>query len=316
MDANGNAVAYQDVDELQAAASAMLVPLRVRARADSPFRVDVAHNRIGPVVAARIRGSAHAVSREAAQIGSTDADLLKVVLHRSRSARVAQDDRCARVGPGDLVVLDTSRAYQLAVADFCDVVVLGLPRGMLGNHGDRIARRSATPLPSDTAVQALIATFLSGLGDQTQHLSTADIHLAEAVASMLVAAFAGTTPQRVEVASDLTDRILAYTLANLGDPALCPATVARRHGISPRHLHNLVSRRGQTFATWVRQQRLHRIHRDLCDPSLAGRTTAAIAARWGMTDARHLGRALRREYGQTAAEIRATGHDRPYACRR
>jgi AraC-like DNA-binding protein len=315
MNATGSAVAYRDIDELQAALSGALVPLRVKARADSQFRVDLAHTRIGPVVAARVRGSAHTVSREASQIASTDPDLVVVTLHRSRSARVAQDDRCARVSPGDLVALDTTRAFQLAVAECCDVVVLGLPRGMLGSHADRIARSTAVPVRSDTAVRTLISAFLTGLGDNTQHLSTTNIHLAEAVASLLIAALAGTTPQHVEVASTLTDRILAATLADLGDPALCAAAMARRHGISPRHLHNLLSQRGHTFAAWARQQRLRRIHHDLCDPSLAGRTAAAIAARWGIHDARHLGRALRREYGQTAAEIRSTGTSQTWAGR-
>jgi methylphosphotriester-DNA--protein-cysteine methyltransferase len=49
--------------------------------------------------------------------------------------------------------------------------------------------------------------------------------------------------------------------------------------------------------------RLTRIRRDLLDPALATRTAAAIAARWGM-DPGHLSRALRKEFGLIAAEIR------------
>ncbi|MCO5994379.1 helix-turn-helix domain-containing protein [Actinoallomurus rhizosphaericola] len=130
------------------------------------------------------------------------------------------------------------------------------------------------------------------------------LHLADALASLLVASFTDTGPRRVEMAADLTDRIIAYALANLNDPALSVDSVARRHGISSRYLHRLFQRRGTTFAAWVRRERLIRIRRDLQDPALVTRTAAAIAARWGIRDAGHLSRALKREFGRTAADIR------------
>lgn len=184
------------------------------------------------------------------------------------------------------------------------MVVIGLPRGMLGPHADRISGNTAA---TDTATRTLIATFLSGPGEHIADLPRADAHLADALAGPLIAAFADTTPERLDLASSLTDRILAFALANLADPTLCAHTVARRHGISARHLHHLLHRRGQTLAAWVREQRLHHIRRDLADPDLAARTTAAIAARWGVHDAGHLAWALKQRYGQTAVEIQRSG---------
>jgi AraC-like DNA-binding protein len=124
--------------------------------------------------------------------------------------------------------------------------------------------------------------------------------------SLLVTARAEAPPEPAEAGTDLTDRILAHTLAHLGDPDLSVGSVARHHGISPRYLHRLFRRRDLTFAAWVRRERLTRVHRDLQDPALATRTTAVIAAGWGIRDPAHLGRALKREFGLTAAEIRLT----------
>jgi transcriptional regulator GlxA family with amidase domain len=130
------------------------------------------------------------------------------------------------------------------------------------------------------------------------------VRLADALISLVIAAFTEISPERLEAGTDLADRILAYASANLDDPLLSVETVAKRHGISIRHLHNTLQRRDVTFAAWVRTERLRRIRRDLLDPAFAQRTTAAIAARWGMHDPGHLARALKREFGQTAAGIR------------
>lgn len=291
-------------EELQAAASSILVPLRVTAPADAGFRVRVDSARVGPVTVARIRGTPHHVSREACRITSADSDLFKVILHQGGSAYAAQDDHRCLANPGDLMVFDTGRPYELSVVDACDVVVIGLPRAMLGPNADLISRRVAVPQPCDSGTRAVIARFLSGLADHIDDLpGTPGIHLADALASLIVTAFTDSRPE-VEVTSGLADRIIAYTLANLGDPALSVEAVARRHGISPRYLHELFRPRGITFAAWVRRERLTRIRRNLQDPALATRTTAVIAARWGIHDPGHLSRALKKEFGLTAVEIR------------
>ncbi|MFB9839279.1 helix-turn-helix domain-containing protein, partial [Actinoallomurus acaciae] len=115
----------------------------------------------------------------------------------------------------------------------------------------------------------------------------------------------GITTEGAGATTDLVDRIRAHVLADLGDPGLCVESVARRFAISPRYLHERFRRRGITFAAWVRYERLVRIRRDLRDPALTARTATAIAARWGLRDTGHLSRALKREFGQTATEIRA-----------
>jgi AraC-like DNA-binding protein len=293
--------------ELQAVASSILVPLRVTTSTNAEFRARVDSAHVGPVAVARIRGTPHQVSREARSISSTDSELLKVTLYRSGPAYVTQDDRRYCANPGDLVVFDTGRPYELSVLDICDVVVVGLPRAMLGVNAELLSRCVATPQPCDSGTRAVIAAFLSGLADHIDDLpGMSGIHVADALASLIITAFAEATPELVEVTTDLADRIIVYALANLGDPALSVESVARRHGISVRYLHKLFRRRGLTFAAWVRRERLTRIRRDLLDPALATRTTAVIAARWGIHDPGHLSRALKKEFGLAAAEIRLT----------
>jgi AraC-like DNA-binding protein len=204
-----------------------------------------------------------------------------------------------------VVAFDTARPYRLTVSAECDVVVVGLPRAMLGPHADRIGRGTAEPVAADTGVRAVLGAFLSNLGDHAGELSDdAGGHLADALAALLIAGFAHTTVERVDTATGLLERIVAYTRANLADPALSVRSVAQRHGISPRYVHQLFRQQDRTFAAWVRYERLCRIRRDLTDATLAYLTAQAIARRWGMGDPSHLSRALKAEFGLTAAELR------------
>ncbi|QIY98980.2 helix-turn-helix domain-containing protein [Streptomyces sp. S1D4-11] len=304
-------VHHASIDELQTAASTILAPLAVTAPDADAFRADIDAAAVGRAAVARIRGSGHRVARTSRAITSTDPELLKLTLHRSPGPAAAdQGGRQSRAHGGDFVVFDMTRPYRLAVGDGCDVMAVGIARGELGPHADTVARQAARRLPADTGAQAVLSAFLLGLGRHLDELTgPAQAHVGDALVSLLLAAFTEDEPGRMDTATELVDRIRVYTLANISDPSLCVESVAAAHAISPRQLHRLFRRTGVPFATWLRGERLERVRRDLLDPAHDSRTTAAVAARWGIHDPRHLARALKSHYGQTARELRLTRSD-------
>lgn len=303
----------RQAEELQTTVSSFLVPLRVTAPDSQAFRAVVESAGTTRLSAGRVRCTPHSVLRESRSMSSTDPDLFKVTLHRRGSAWASQDGRQRQVRSGDLLALDTTRPYTLALPDPCDVVVVGLPRGLLGPHAKTLARRSGEPVPTDAGMGAVCAALLTGLGDHVDALGAPHSeYLLDAVTGLLISTLADVPAERVETQSAaIVDRIIAYTLANLHDPDLCAASVAARHGISPRWLHQLFKGRELTFTAWVRHERLKRIRRDLMDPALAHRTVAAVAADRGLVDPTHLARALRDEFGCTAAELRRAARGGP-----
>ncbi len=299
------------VGQLQSAASSILAPLAVTAPGVPGFHADIDAAAVGRTAVARIRGSGHLVTRTARAITSTDPELLKVTLHRSSApAAVDQGGHQSQAHGGDFVVLDMTRPYRLAVPDGCDVMAVGIPRTELGRHADTVTRRSALRLPADTGAQAVLAVFLQGLGSHLDELTgPARAHAGDALVSLLIAAFTQAEPGRMDTETALVDRIRVYALANISDPSVCVDSVAAAHGISARQLHRLFHRTGEPFAAWLRHERLHRIRRDLLDPAHDSRTAAAVAARWGIHDPRHLARALKASYGQSARDLRSRGSD-------
>ncbi|WP_328493194.1 helix-turn-helix domain-containing protein [Streptomyces sp. NBC_00414] len=311
---NGGAlhVHQASVGELQTAASTVLAPLAVTAAASdaeghgSAFRADIDAAAVGRAAVARVRGSAHLVRRSTRAISSTDPELLKITLHGSAvPAEVDQDGSRSRAYRGDLVVLDMTRPYRMAVPDGCDVLAVGVSRTELGPHAGVVAGRAARRLPAGTGAQAVFSGFLRGLGTHLDELAgPAQAHVGDALVSLLIAAFTETEAGRADTATELADRIRVYALANISDPSLCVESVAAAHGISARQLHRLFGRSGTPFATWLRAERLGRVRRDLLDPAHDSRTTAAVAARWGIHDPRHLARGLKSHYGRTARDLR------------
>lgn len=296
-------------ESFEAAISSLFGPMGVTDPDPPAFEAMVDHAAIGPVVVARIQATAATVTRRSRSITSTDPDWMQLALHHSGPLAVTQDDRTTALKPSELLAIDNTRPYRVVTAGPGDITVLGVPRASLGWHADAISRRTALPIPAQGGIGRLLGYAMSGLNEDLPSPGAARMYLADALTALFLAAFADTTPERASVASGLVDRIRVYVLAHLGDPLLNAERVARQHCISVRYLHALFRGGDLTFTAWVRHERLLRIRRDLLDPGLADRSTTAIASRWGVFDTKHLGRALKREFGETVNDLRGRHKD-------
>lgn len=92
--------------------------------------------------------------------------------------------------------------------------------------------------------------------------------------------------------------------ANLRDPCLSPALIARLSGISVRYLHRLFETTGESVTSWVRRQRLDRCYADLIDPRLHKTTIIEIAFSWGFNEPSHFSRVFVEQFGMTARDLR------------
>ncbi|WP_159945271.1 MULTISPECIES: helix-turn-helix domain-containing protein [unclassified Nocardiopsis] len=290
------------IERFEAEASRAFAPLRMRAGEERPFRGTFSSTRVGPLVLTRIRAEPVVVRRDSAVMGSSDPDLIKVAWHGAGRAGVGQAGRQCLLRPGDLVVYETGRPYELPFWEPYETVVAGVPSDLFGAHAELLRRRVAMPVRADGGLSGVVSALFQGVSSGAEGAgAAARHHLAAALVSLVCAAFAEAP---AEEDGDPLARVRAYCLANLSDPGLSVESVAAAHRMSARYLHKLCREQGFTLARWIRSERLARIRRDLADPMLADRSASAIAARWGLLDAGHLGRMLRAEFGVTARDIR------------
>jgi AraC-like DNA-binding protein len=91
---------------------------------------------------------------------------------------------------------------------------------------------------------------------------------------------------------------------HLCEPGLSIATIAMRHGISPRYVRKLFQDEQTTFSDFVLLLRLERSRQLLRSPQHTASTVASIAHACGFGDLSYFNRTFRRRYSITPSDLR------------
>ncbi|GAA0934047.1 helix-turn-helix domain-containing protein [Virgisporangium aurantiacum] len=295
--------------------SKLFVPydLRCDPEVRNGFRAHVGVSAFGPVRAALATMVPHTTHRTPRLIRRADPDVLEIGCTLHGAGTVTQDGRCAEVGAGDLVLLETSRPYRVDHAPHVPeskVLILHFPRSLLPFPAQDLRRLTAVRLSGDRSIGALTSQFLCHLARRMPNLSASETaRLSTLTLDVLTTALADAldaenvlpphTRQRALLA-----RILVFIHHHLGDPRLTPEAIATAHHISPRYLHKVFEPEEHTVAGHIRHRRLENCRHDLGDPRLATRSIQTIAARWGFTSPAHFSQAFRAAYGLSPRQFR------------
>jgi AraC-like DNA-binding protein len=100
------------------------------------------------------------------------------------------------------------------------------------------------------------------------------------------------------------DAIKAEILLSLGRPDLGLGQIAGNHRVSTRYIQHLFALSGESFSSFVLEQRLLSAHRLLRDPKNKSSKISYIAAAVGFSDISYFNRAFRARFGATPTDIR------------
>ncbi|MBG6213008.1 AraC-like DNA-binding protein [Cryobacterium sp. CAN_C3] len=288
--------------------SQSFVPLEVRS-VSRTFHGTLRSRVLDELSIVEVTANGHQVLRTSALIAASARQYFKLNLQLAGTGMLVQDNREATLRPGDLAVYDTNRPYTLAFEEDFRTLVLMFPHDVLDLPADSVGQLTAVRLPGDAGLGRLISPFMVQLAENLDVLSGASGHrLAYNAVDLIATMFESELNLRRDpvagVHGDLLARIRSYVDGHLGDPELCPASIAAAHFISTRHLHNVFHEADSTVASWIRTRRLEHCRRDLRDPILGDRSVGTIAARWGFVDAAHFSRIFRTAFGKTPSTYR------------
>jgi AraC-like DNA-binding protein len=288
-----------------------LGPLDFRADPDVPLWGEIGAGTLGPVnVGSVLTSTPHSVHRTPGLIRRGSSELYRVVLAMSGGLRLAQEDKTARLLPGEFAIYDFARPYELVYDSAVRLAVFGFPRDLLALPADTAAAMTAVPITADVTAAALAAPFLTRIAaDLESYQPASAARLCTALMDLVAAAVAERADAEGSLPPDSRERTLllamhAFIERHLGDADLTPAAVASAHHVSLRQLHRLFETQETTVAAWIRHRRLERCRRDLADPGLVAMPVSAVAARRGLDDAAHFSRLFRAAYGLAPAEYR------------
>lgn len=271
---------------------------------------DIQFDRLGSLDLTHLRSNAKRIRRTQAQIRKGGEHCCLVQIQREGTGVVCQDGRMAVVHPGDFVLYDSTRPYELIFDDAGhDVFVLRVPRSQLQAHVSNVEELTATTVGSEHVGGSLLLTMVETLRRDTGSLQPASaLAVSEAITSVVAAGLRGLPGANVRKPSSLQSyhlaRIRAYVQEHLRDPDLSIHSVAAALQMSPDHLSRLFRSEPMQLSRMIWKMRLDGCRRDLADPRNRQRTVSEIAFSWGFNNAAHFSRSFRDEYAVSPREWR------------
>ncbi|WOP38619.1 helix-turn-helix domain-containing protein [Streptomyces sp. Li-HN-5-13] len=295
-----------------------LISTHVSFRGPEPIQAQIQTMALGPAQLSVVSYTSMSSQRTPRLIRQSDREMYQLSLTLAGQHSIEQARMYAALGPGDLLLYDSSRPFTASAGPPSEVsrtLLLQLPRHLLPLPEKVVAPLCGASLDGRSGVGRLLSQLLTALTDTHADLTSSDsIRLgvtAVDLATVLLAHYADRqtllpTGSRQRA---LFEQISAHIATHLGDPHLTPRAIAAAHFISTRYLHRIFQEHGTAVSDVIRQQRLARCRRDLADPAQRAVSIAAIAMRWGYPRPSDFTRSFRAATGMTPSEYRAASQD-------
>jgi AraC family transcriptional activator of tynA and feaB len=241
--------------------------------------------------------------RGRAEIAANDPDLLGLLYMRRGTIGLDFEGKPVVLRAGELVMWDSARRGGFTTFGRVDNQTLVVPREHMEIEAPGYEAMFGRPFRSDHPAARLMGRFLGSL---IPVVSSLDLAARDAVAdaALDIARAVVATRDNPQPRGQTPARLMAVRLyidANLRDPSLSPATIAKANAISLRTLHRLFESTDDSVSALIRERRLSRCHADL----LCGTddSVTAIAYRWGFRNMSFFSRLFRERYGVSAREL-------------
>ena len=244
---------------------------------------------------------------------------IQLVYARKGALRTQMAGKRFTVEPGQFVLLDNTRFYQMDMDSAHEAVDLVMPQAWLEKYlpdpGALLARPIAANSGWGAPLGSLIETMLGGLDNSPLPRSL----IAEQVGALLTLATGfhelapngqmangqGSNGRATRHRGQLARAILSRIESDFADPELTPDEVARDMGISKRYLQSLLAGSGTNFIAELNAARLDHAADRLADPRAASLQIAEIAYQAGFLDPSYFTRLFRKRFGVGPKDWRA-----------
>jgi AraC-like DNA-binding protein len=291
-------------------AASTIAPIEVEVFDADAFAARWVSHGIGQLRLLHLYAPAQRVTHIGAEgVAMRAAPSIQLVYAREGVLKTRMAGRSFDVNPGEFVLLDNTRFYQMEMDTVHESIDLMMPQGWLEKYlpdpGALLGRSISANSGWGAPLGALIETILDG------GLDSAPLPrplIAEQFGSLLALATGMEEGEDIpRHRNQLAARILRRIESDYADPDLSPELVAEQIGISKRYLQTLLAASGTSFVQELNATRLERASDILLDPRAGNLAIADVAYRTGFLDPGYFTRLFRKRFGITPREWRA-GH--------
>jgi AraC-like DNA-binding protein len=234
---------------------------------------------------------------------------IQLVYARRGALKTRMGGKRFTVQPGEFVLLDNTRFYQMEMDTAHEALDLMMPLGWLDRYLPDPGALLARPVSAREGWGAPLGSLLEALGglgvEGIDRTPLPRPMIAEQVGALLALATGFHEPAtESRHRGQLARQILRRIETDFADPELSPEGVAAELGISKRYLQQLLAGSGTGFVQELTATRLDRASDMLTDPRAGGLTVGEIAFRCGFLDPGYFARAFRKRFGRTPSEWR------------
>lgn len=256
-----------------------------------------------------IAATAQSMTRTQRLLDDADAHFLLLGMQVQGVGAITQGAHRTRLDPGDCVVIESRRKFELDFTEAFNLWVFAFPQRLVRLSEQEQRWLAARRVDGRTGLAGVCRRALLDLAGNADELSRSRSAGALALANdLLVALLSEPLTESRRLAGSLQRtlplRIKDHIDRNLADPGLDPVQVAAAFGISTRYLHKLFEPERETVAHYIRDLRLERVRLRLLDPRFADRPVSALAFDAGFGDLSGFNRAFKAKYGVSPRELR------------
>lgn len=274
----------------------------------TPFHGEVGSLMTCGLEVAEIRTNASLIARRRLDVGHDGDRYCFLIVQRRGQAGFQQHGRTLELHPGEMVLVDSARTFEIMPRGLVEHASFHLPRAELAARlprGEVPFGKLTARSPSGQVLQLMINRIVSKqLSGNTSPAEGEAI--CEALMSLLVPLTCGLGQGDLpEVAFDLLYQGSCQLIEQqLQDPYLTPASLADRLNVSLRQLYRVFEAHDDTVCRYIQRSRLQACAEDLVSPDQARLTVTAIAYRWCFNDSAHFSRAFKKAYGSSPRDYR------------
>ena len=277
---------------------------------ETHFHGRVSWRRMGELLLCDISSAAQRVRRQSSHIRQGEPEVVEVNLQLEGEGMLIQDGRECITRPGDIVLYDSARPYELFYDGPFRLLYINFPKELFRARFGLTEHVTARTISGSSGVGRFLSGYVTELvlrseEDDALACEALQHHLVDLLITAVSALPRGNGTSAGFCRAMTLCRAKTFITENLGDEGLSPASVAAALGVSRRYLYNLFADEDIPVAFWIRQKRLERCRSDIENSALSMRSLSDIAFSWGFSDAAHFSRAFRNHYGMSPKGCRS-----------
>ncbi len=292
-------------------AASTIAPIDVRVFDEAGFAARWSSHGVGQLRLLRLEAPAqrvvHCGGNDSGGAGKATPSI-QLVYARNGALKTRVGGKRFTVRPGEFVLLDNTRFYQMEMDTAHEAVDLMMPLGWLDRYLPDPGALLGRPVSAREGWGAPLGSLLETMAEGIDMTPLPRPMIAEQVGTLLTLATGFHEPAaESRHRGQLARRILRRIETDFADPDLSPERLAAELGISRRYLQTLLAGSGTSFVQELTATRLDRASDMLSDPRAGALTVGEIAFRCGFLDPGYFARAFRKRFGVTPSAWRAAG---------